>query len=109
MYLLDSDTLIQAANKFYRFDTWLVFWNWLEQQNKQHVIFSIYAVEKELMEFKDDDRLKYWAKQQGAKFFLRPDQRVLRACSKIADWYKIVHASTTPPKTSFLAMPTFGW
>jgi len=48
VYLLDSNTLIEAKNHYYGFALCPGFWDWFEQQNRAGRVFSIDRVRTEL-------------------------------------------------------------
>jgi hypothetical protein len=83
-YLLDSNTFIQSANAFYNFDVVPGFWTWIEKANKEGFLYSVHAVQKELVAYQD--RLAMWAKDKGGGFFLRPSKKVLAALPRVSKW-----------------------
>ncbi|NRR34330.1 DUF4411 family protein [Oxalobacteraceae bacterium] len=58
-YLLDSNTLIEAKNRYYSMTVCPAYWLWLIQKNQSHDVASITSVSKELREGKDE--LAEWA------------------------------------------------
>lgn len=83
-YLLDANIFIQAKNLHYGMDFCPAFWDWLIKRNTQKKLFSIEKVCDELKSIEDE--LSKWAKKQGAKFFLKPDETVLKALAEISLW-----------------------
>lgn len=49
MYLVDSNVLIEAKNRYYAFDIAPGFWEWLERAHRTGCVFSIEKVEEELL------------------------------------------------------------
>lgn len=83
-YLLDADTLIQAKDEYYAFDLCPGFWDWLDQQNKAGMMYSVQAVKEELA--RGDDRLAQWAKDRDGVFFLPVDERTSGAMAAVSGW-----------------------
>ncbi|MCY4513273.1 MAG: DUF4411 family protein [Bdellovibrionales bacterium] len=83
-YLLDANIFIQAKNLYYGMDFCPAFWDWLIKGNSQQKLFSIEKVSDELKAMEDD--LSKWAKEQGIKFFLKPDEKVLKALVEVSHW-----------------------
>ena len=50
MYVLDTNVLIEAKNRYYAFDLAPGFWDWLEQAHTSAQVVSIGAVRDELLE-----------------------------------------------------------
>lgn len=85
-YLLDTDVLIEAKNRYYKFEVAPGFWEWLELANSNDVVFSNDEVLKELKE--GNDRLKKWAMEQGKQFFLDLSEPVLARYEQVNQWLK---------------------
>jgi len=83
-YLLDSNTFIDAKNRYYDFDLCPGFWDWLEQQNATGTVLSIERVGTEILA--GTDELANWAKDKGAEFFLPPDAEVIASLQQVAAW-----------------------
>src|SRR6266404_2709648 len=103
-YLLDSDTLIRSKNDSYRFDRHPGFWEWLEQSNILDVVGSVEAVWRELT---GEDELAEWAKRQGSRFFLTPDESVNKSLSEIAKWVNNHSQFSAAAKAEFLRRADF--
>lgn len=82
-YLLDANIFIQAKNLHYGFDFCPAFWDWLELNNAQKKVFSIEKVKDEIDA--GNDELAEWADQQGSKFFLKPDSKMLSAFGTVSE------------------------
>lgn len=66
MYLVDSNVLIDAKNRYYAFDIAPGFWAWLEVAHAAGEVGSIEAVHKELVD--GNDELAEWAKANRSFF-----------------------------------------
>ncbi|QCV93952.1 DUF4411 family protein [Acidipropionibacterium acidipropionici] len=83
MYLIDSNVLIEAKNRYYAFDIAPGFWAWLEQAHQQSVACSIEAVRNELLD--GNDELAVWAQAHTA--FFRPiDQATTQHFGSLTGW-----------------------
>jgi hypothetical protein len=83
-YLLDANVFIQAKNLHYGLDFCPAFWDWLVEQNRAGLVFSIEKVEDEI--HAGNDRLSAWAQARSATFFLQPDQAMLAVLGKVSAW-----------------------
>ena len=54
MFLIDSNILIEAKNRYYAFDIAPGFWTWLERAYQNNLVCSIEAVRDELLEGNDE-------------------------------------------------------
>ena len=84
LFLLDSDTLIQAKNEYYGFDLCPGFWDWLDVKGAEGVVASVQPVLRELS--KGNDELKTWAEARGATFFREMDQAAVNEAQAITAW-----------------------
>ena len=57
---------------------------WFIKNNSKQKLFSVEKVGDELKTI--EDNLSKWAKKQGAQFFLKPDEKVLKALAEISRW-----------------------
>lgn len=83
MFLVDSNILIEAKNRYYAFDIAPGFWTWLERAHQQGWACSIEAVRDELLE--GDDELTAWA-QANPNFFKPLDQPTTKHFSDLTTW-----------------------
>lgn len=83
-YLIDSDVFIQAKNLHYGLDFCPAFWDWLIQQNKKGVVYSVEKVGTELAAGADE--LAVWAAPRGDTFFLPPDSATIPALKTVSTW-----------------------
>ncbi|SDM26200.1 DUF4411 family protein [Actinomyces ruminicola] len=83
MYLVDSNVLIEAKNRYYAFDIAPGFWEWLDHAYGQGQVFSIEKVSEELLQGKDE--LSKWAKEHP-KFFHPADQLTVSVFARLSTW-----------------------
>jgi hypothetical protein len=83
-YLLDANVFIQAKRLHYGMDFCPAFWDWLIARNTANDVFSIERVGDELLA--GGDELGDWVDDRGSDFFLKPDNRLLPALSKVSAW-----------------------
>jgi hypothetical protein len=68
MFLVDSNVLIEAKNRYYAFDIAPGFWRWLDYAHTNQLACSIDPVREELLE--GEDELAKWARDHAD--FFRP-------------------------------------
>jgi predicted nucleic acid-binding protein len=83
MYLLDTNVLIEAKNRYYAFDIAPGFWAWLNRAHSKGVACSIESVRDELLAGKDE--LAEWAKQHP-EFFRVIDQPTTQHFVALTAW-----------------------
>jgi len=89
-YLIDSNCFIQPKNDYYGFDFCPGYWDWLDQQNKLGVVYSIENVASELR--RGNDELAEWSKQKDASFFLPTDNPTLSSMTQVVTWVNSANA-----------------
>lgn len=83
MFLVDSNILIEAKNRYYAFDIVPGFWEWLEDAHKKGLVCSIEAVRDELL--RGGDELSTWARTNPS--FFRPiDQLTTSHFTTLTAW-----------------------
>ena len=85
-YLLDANVFIEAKQRYYGPDFCPAFWDWLVKKNSEGTIFSIERVGDELAA--GTDALANWASNRDEKFFLPPDEKVLKELTTVSEWVK---------------------
>jgi predicted nucleic acid-binding protein len=96
-YLVDSNVLIAAKRNHYRFGTFPCFWDWIVAQHANGKVFSVKAVEKEILDAKDD--LSTWiAKIPTA--FLPPDAATAVSAATLTAWVQDPARIFTPSAVS---------
>ena len=84
-YLLDSNILIEAKNRYYAFSICQGFWDSLKGHHKTESIYSIDHVKEELL--RGDDELTDWVKKLPSQFFLSTQEdKVKEAFHEIMTW-----------------------
>ena len=82
IYLLDSNTLIEAKNRYYRMTICPGYWAWIHRCHAQGVLASIESVADELK--RGNDELAHWAKQSAPLFLLVSDTPTQAAFAQVA-------------------------
>ncbi|MFH9416198.1 DUF4411 family protein [Streptomyces rochei] len=83
MFLVDSNVLIEAKNRYYAFDIAPGFWAWLDYAHANHLVCSIDPVREELIE--GGDELSVWARNH-ADFFRPIDAETTARFSPLTMW-----------------------
>ena len=109
-YLLDSDVLITAKNRYYAFDICPGFWESLIEHHQEGRIFSISWVRSELLRGQRNEELVQWVKQEVPNdFFLHESSnKVIGVYKKIMTWVKN-HLNYTDQVCANFANSADGW
>jgi predicted nucleic acid-binding protein len=83
MYLIDTNVLIEAKNRYYAFDMVPGFWDWLKKAHLAGDVRSIKPVEQELVAGSDD--LAAWASKYPS-FFDPIDAATSSGFSRLTAW-----------------------
>jgi hypothetical protein len=84
-FVLDSNVYIEMKNGPYGFDTFPVFWTWIDQEAAAGTISSPRAVYEEIA--KGDDELAAWFKERStAPLFAQPRAETQAALRRVGDW-----------------------
>lgn len=83
MYLIDTNVLIEAKNRYYAFDIAPGFWAWLDRAHASGLACSIDAVRDELL--MGSDELATWAHDHG-DFFRSVDQVATQQFADLTTW-----------------------
>jgi hypothetical protein len=88
VFLIDSDVLITAKNRYYAFPICPGFWDSLLHAHSLERVCSIDRVKQELLLGRDDDDLVHWVGQKvPADFFLGSEgKEVVAAFSQVMLW-----------------------
>lgn len=81
-YILDSNTFIEAKNRYYGMNVCPGFWDWLLLSNTHGHLYSIEMVKKELEKGNDD--LNQWAKNNSQLFVKESDLETQNSYGEIA-------------------------
>ncbi len=82
MYLLDSNTLIEAKNRYYGMTICPGYWSWVLRSHRQGAVASIETVGHELQ--RGNDELAQWAKHHKALFLTVSDEATQTAFAEVA-------------------------
>jgi hypothetical protein len=82
IYLLDSNTLIEAKNRYYGMNICPGYWSWVLRSHGQGVLASIKTVGDELK--RGNDELALWAKHNAALFLPVSDNATQTAFAQVA-------------------------
>ena len=82
IYLLDSNTLIEAKNRYYGMTICPVYWSWVLRSHGQGVVASIETVGDELK--RGNDELAQWARDNAALFLPVSDDATQAAFAQVA-------------------------
>ena len=99
-YVLDANVMIEAKRRHYGLDFCPAFWDWLGVAHAKGALHSIEKVEDELREGKDE--LTTWATGCDAGFFVKPDDPMIKALSKVSAWLNSTNY-TPSAKAEFLS------
>lgn len=83
MHLLDSNTFIEAKNRYYGMTFCPAYWEWIRSQNEAYTVASISFVAEELK--RGNDELAEWAKSHNQLFLDVSDEPTQNAFAAIAD------------------------
>ena len=82
IYLLDSNTLIEAKNRYYGMTICPGYWSWVLRSHGQGVVASIETVGDELK--RGNDELAQWTKHNAALFLPISDDATQAAFAQVA-------------------------
>lgn len=83
MYIIDTNVLIEAKNRYYAFDLAPGFWEWLDLHHHEGTLASIEQVKSEII--RGNDKLSEWAKEHP-DFFLPFDAPAVEALRGVTSW-----------------------
>ena len=86
MYLLDSNTLLEAKNGYYGFAICPGFWNWLKGGSKLGRVGSVAKIRREINDGDDNDELKVWINDGKPLDFIAPDAATVDALKDVTQW-----------------------
>lgn len=84
IYLLDTNTLIEAKNRYYSMTICPGYWTWILQSHGKGIVASIDAVGNELKQ--GHDELAAWVKQNEHLFWDASDGETQEAFAKVATY-----------------------
>lgn len=84
IYLLDTNTYIEAKNSYYSMDFCPAYWSWLDQQFANSVAGSIDMIGRELKD--GNDELAEWVKARNGQFIANDDDATQTAFVQIIEY-----------------------
>ena len=99
-YLLDTNTFIEAKNRYYTFDVCPGFWEWLGSFGKKQSMISTIHVKKELQDGKDE--LADWIKKMPNSYFIEADIPIQRKFKPIVNYVMQQNKFSLAEKSRFL-------
>lgn len=93
-YVFDTNTILEAKNRYYGFDICPAFWEWLILEKNRGNVLSIEAVRQEL----EDPDADTWGKNNRAFFEANDDKHV----GDVAAWVNGQARFTAAARTLFL-------
>lgn len=100
-YLLDSNTFIEAKNRYYTFDICPGFWQWLIDFGQTRSGLSVVSVKKELQQ--GNDELADWITGLPNDYFTEADLPVQRKFKQIVTYVMNHSRFSATEKGKFLA------
>lgn len=100
IYLLDSNTFIEAKDRYYTMDICPGYWDWILHANKIKVVASIELVKQELIKRNDD--LAKWVKEHPDLFISQSDPKTQEFYSKIVNYVQGLSGFRQEVKADFL-------
>lgn len=86
MYLLDSNILKEAKNRYYSFTICPGFWEWVRQGSGSALLGSVSKIRDEINDGDDDDELKIWINNGQPLKFFAPDAATIEAMKVVSRW-----------------------
>jgi hypothetical protein len=83
-YILDTDVLVQAANRHYRFAVCPGFWCWLDKAYGNGIVLSVKKVRDEVLQREDD--LAKWCKSRKKMFADTDDDKTFESFKLLTAW-----------------------
>lgn len=85
LYLIDTNTLIQAKNFHYQFNFCSSFWEWILAAHKSNIVCTIEKVKKEVFRGDKEDVLKKWTEDNVPCSFFHNEMQDPLIMKKYAD------------------------
>lgn len=86
MYLLDSNILKEAKNRYHGFSICPGFWKWLRQGSAAGLLGSVKKIRDEINDGDDDDELRVWINDGKPLEFFVPDTATIDALKHVTSW-----------------------
>ncbi|MFV0595347.1 DUF4411 family protein [Shewanella sp.] len=100
-YLLDSNTFIEAKNRYYSMTICPGYWEWILSSNVLHGVASIEFVKDELV--RGNDELAEWVKEHCRIFYAQDDAQTQAAFGVVVDCVMALESMRPGAKEEFLS------
>jgi len=101
MYLLDSNTFIEAKNKHYNMMFCPAYWDWIDSRHAAGVVNSISMVYDELIDYGDE--LSEWARARKSLFLAVEDEQTQMAYIEVVQYVNDLPNAREIEKAKFLS------
>lgn len=109
IYIVDSDVLITAKNRYYAFDICPGFWDSIIREHEAGRLRSIDRVRQELLNWSEEELVRWIKDKLPANFFLDTSETdVVSAFGEVMLWVQQKEQYTDAAKASF-ATKADGW
>jgi len=99
-YLLDSNTFIEAKNRYYTFDICPGFWEWLVNFGQGQSVLSLVHVKKEMQHGKDE--LADWITDLPNSYFIEAEMPIQHKFKRIVNFVLQHNRFSLSEKSKFL-------
>lgn len=86
MYLLDSNILKEAKNRYYGFAICPGFWEWLRRGSGSALLGSVSKIRDEINDGDEEDELRVWINDGRPLEFFAPDAETIAAMKEVTRW-----------------------
>lgn len=86
MYLLDSNILKEAKNRYYGFAICPGFWEWVRRGSGSALLGSVAKIRDEINDGDEDDELRIWINDGQPLRFFTPDVATIEAIKEVTRW-----------------------
>ena len=86
MYLLDSNVLKEAKNRYYGFAICPGFWEWVKRGSGSALLGSVRKIRDEINDGDEDDELRVWINNGQPLEFFAPDEATVEALKEVTRW-----------------------
>jgi hypothetical protein len=86
MYLLDSNILKEAKNRYYGFAICPGFWEWVRLGSGSALVGSVAKIRDEINDGDEDDELRVWINDGQPLKFEAPDAATIHAMKEVTRW-----------------------
>jgi Domain of unknown function (DUF4411) len=91
MYLLDSNVLKEAKNRYYGFAICPGFWEWVKKGSGCALLGSVAGIRDEINDGDESDELRIWINNGQPLQFFAPDAATVEAMKEVTRWVMAQH------------------